>query len=641
MASQAAVYVCSVLAIGLVFAAFDRPEYSVLCAGALAVGILIGLGTAAGAFVERASGAALAVATGVLMLTGVGLLSSQGATVPPITVVLGALAVLGMDWRLVARLRILPFGSGLMVVATVGLERGWAYPAAILWFVVAIGALWLLENDRRTALDRPDLAPSDPALPRTLDVVRTIGVGLFVGVIAALVLGNPSCSPWSPDATPKPPDIGNPGLSDPGLSDPGSGDPTDGGRFQPTDRVPKERRLEGDGQERTYDIDEYGNRTFTDPETGEKYTVSEEGGRTVVRDSRNRKVAELDDEGVVAGDGTGDAPRYQQDGQGRVYTETPDGDRLYLDRSGDRTVLRDEDGNIVAEGDPSGDHLVIRDPEGTVLVPDPDGDGEIPAPPGGVADGAFSSDEGRSVTYDGDRTIVTDADGERRTYDTDAQGRERVKIERPGEADRTFAYEDRGSQTDVYEYDEDGKLVRRYRYDPNGRLVDPSGEVGGNAPSTDGGDQSQPADQPDDEKAEDDGGSDIPWALIGGGILVIAALVALGVWLSRRPKPEGERPWAEEQVRAIDAFGAGHGRPRRPSESNLEHTRRLAGSVAPDDRFAEVGRALSDALFGRTDIGPERRAWVEATLAEITEAHPPPGWNERRKNKKADPVPTP
>ncbi|QXC59215.1 hypothetical protein KSP35_12425 [Aquihabitans sp. G128] len=631
-----AVFAAAVLAMALVCTSAGQAPYAVLGAAALAVGILVGLSTRLGALAERVPGLLLALMAVVLVTVLLGVAASSGIVVPPAAVPLAGLAVLGLDWRLVARLRLVPFLSGLVVVVVVGTrtDETWAYPAAVVWFALAIGALWLLENDRRRSLDRPEPlahAVGPPEEPHTGDVLRTIGVGLVIGLAAAFLLGNPSCSPHPKTPNPpvdKLPDLGN-------L-------PSGGERAQPGE-VPPDRRLDGDAQERTFDIDEAGNRSFTDPATGERFTVTDEGGRDVVRGEDGREVAQIDPDGVVAGSGGAGSARYRVDGQGRTYTEDASGNRYYLERSGGRTVLRDRDGKVVAEGRAGDDHLVIRDPDGSTLVPDPDGDGRIPVPGAGLSERTLGDGAGRTVTHEDGKTVITDADGDRRTYDTDAQGHPRVKVEENGRPTRSYSYDDSGPYTVVSEFDEDGKLLRRYRYDPNGVIVEPGGAVGsssdpgassGSGSSGSGSSDPGSADPPD-QKAE----HDVPWGPIGLGVLALAAVAALVWWLSRRPGPEGERPWAEAQVRRIDDFGTAHGRPRARATTVVEHTRDLASSVAPDERLVEVGRELSVALFGRGGLGPDRQAEVEAMLDAVIEAHPPPSWTDRFHRKKDDAAP--
>ena len=49
--------------------------------------------------------------------------------------------VLGLDWKLVRRLRPLPFASGLLVVAAVPGAGSAGVAAAVAWLVLALGAL--------------------------------------------------------------------------------------------------------------------------------------------------------------------------------------------------------------------------------------------------------------------------------------------------------------------------------------------------------------------------------------------------------------------------------------------------------------------------------------------------------------------
>lgn len=560
--AQAAVFGVCVLTMAMVASAAGHPVMAIPAAMALAAGIALGLATSAHRIVAHFAGAAMAliamVATGGLI--GV-LAATTGMLIPPISVVLVGCFVLGLDWRNAARLRVLPFLTGFFVVPVVGLERGWAYPAALLWLAVSVAALWLLQDDEQADLPRPTplapVAPERPSGVRSLDVVGTLGIALLLGVTAAFLLGRPSCSlsgkPDPPNQLPSEPF--DPPSGDPFSGD-GSGRPAQPGEVPPDYRSgseagPGDRPEVGSaGGERQVQVDESGNRYVEDPATGERYEVVERDGNDVVVDGDGNVVAELDDRGVVAS-GEGDAQRYQVDEDGRYFVEGDDGERYHLGTDGDgNPVLRDGQGTVVARGGPSDDHLVIRDPDGRVLVPDSDGDGEIPVPNGGVRSALPGSDDATYRVED-DRLIATDDDGTTRTYDRAPGGERRVRVDKPGEAPRVFVYEEgSGRDLTVLEYDGDGNFVARYRYDPDGVIVDgspgPGGQgsggrvgtgdgsasgSGGQAVGGEGGDQPTSADQSDGAG----GGSVLPWVL---GALVVAAAIGFGAWWwRRRPDP--------------------------------------------------------------------------------------------------------
>lgn len=123
-----------------------------------------------------------------------------------------------------------------------------------------------------------------------------------------------------------------------------------------------------------------------------------------------------------------------------------------------------------------------------------------------------------------------------------------------------------------------------------------------------------------------------------GVLLAVGALTALAWWWWRRRRPPtapGSRAWAEQQVRRLDRLGQRHGADRRAAETVACHTRRLAGGPLPDDRLPEVGRLLSDALFGQAPPTMATRLWVEQVIDQVTEAHPAPGRRERRRRAAA------
>lgn len=659
--AQVAVFLAMSLAIALVCAAVDQPQYTVLGLGALATGVVLGLGTPASRLVRSLPGVLAALTAMVVTVVLLALTAGTGldGIVPPVIIPLVGLAVLGLDWQQVGRLRATTFASGPFVVAAVSVEQGWALPAAVAWLVVAIVALWLLQNDERRGTVRP--APlhrgapgADEEPPASLDLLRTLGLALLIGLAGAFLLGRPSCS--APDETPTPSQL--PDLPYDRLP---NGDPSAGGQrpAQPGE-VPPEYRGDADGPtpdggqgptgagESEIQVDEDGNRYLENPDTGARYSVNEEDGRSVIRDEDGRVVGEIDDDGVVARDGAGTEQRYRTDGDGRLFLEGADGERYYLEDGGDGTVvLRDEDGDVVASQDPGDpdDHLVIRDPDGDVVVPDPNGDGEIPIPNGGVREGlpGWGGDTGYTTDRDGS-VVATDRDGEVRTYDRDWVGRERVRVERPGEPARVFVYDETGPYLTVIEYDEDGRFVKRYRYDPAGVIVDtePRGEDRTYAEGEGPTDRSEQSEDPDgstgsssgsgesEAPAADDDRSATPW-LVGG--LAVVLLGGLAAWLLSRRRSEAsptERSLAEALVIRIEEHGAAHGRPRRRAETIVAYTRSLAAGPIPDPRLEAIGSLLSQALFGGAPPPIDDLARADSVVSEIVEAHPPPTRADRR-----------
>lgn len=362
-------------------------------------------------------------------------------------------------------------------------------------------------------------------------------------------------------------------------------------------------------------------------------------------------MGEIDENGVVARDNGGGEQRYRTDADGRLYVESPTGARYYLDEAGDGTpVLRDSDGKVVAEPGPGGadDHLVIRDPDGGVLVPDPDGDGQIPVPNGGVRDGLPGSGGDTTYRRDGDNLVATDPDGSTRTYDTDWVGRERVRIERPGTPARVFVYDDTGPYRTVIEYDADGRFVRRYRYDPEGVILDgnPSGEGypsgSGQDPAaippgqqTDGTSPGQTTTTTQPEATAKDAGKDRSYTgwIIGAAALLVAGVAAIVVVRRRRAPGLVERSLAEALVVRIEDHGTAHGRPRRPAETIVAYTRALSETALPDPRLVDIGRLVSQALFGSTPPSADRLAQADVVVTEIIETFPEPSRTDRRRNR--------
>lgn len=129
--------------------------------------------------------------------------------------------------------------------------------------------------------------------------------------------------------------------------------------------------------------------------------------------------------------------------------------------------------------------------------------------------------------------------------------------------------------------------------------------------------------------ATDDGGRTPPrpprlsawWLLVP---VALAAALAARWWHRSRtpPPPPTDRAWALALVEQIDRAGRARGRPRGESATVLQHTDDLARTVLPDHRLREVGRLLSDALFGRSAPSTLHRLWAQAVVDEILETHP-------------------
>jgi hypothetical protein len=103
------------------------------------------------------------------------------------------------------------------------------------------------------------------------------------------------------------------------------------------------------------------------------------------------------------------------------------------------------------------------------------------------------------------------------------------------------------------------------------------------------------------------------------------------VILRRRRSPAlVERSLAEALVVRIEDHGTAHGRPRRPAETIVAYTRSLSESALPDPRLVNIGRLLSQALFGSRPPSSEHLAQADAVVTEIIEAYPEPSRAGRR-----------
>jgi hypothetical protein len=190
--SQLVVYVACVVAVGIAADASSARGLGVAIVGALAAGVgtclALGerrpLGSMPGAV---AAAIAMMVLTVVLLFVG----ALDGFVLVP---VVGAF-VLGLDWKLVRRLRPLPFASGLLVVAAVPGAGSAGVAAAVAWLVLALGALASLESDRRAAQPKVEALSAGPVAPDVpaFDAATTVLVALALALVAALVLSTPSC----------------------------------------------------------------------------------------------------------------------------------------------------------------------------------------------------------------------------------------------------------------------------------------------------------------------------------------------------------------------------------------------------------------------------------------------------------------
>ena len=318
-AGQAATFLQILLAAGLASAWLDNWMVLIVTAVALGVGIAVGLATPIGKYFLNLSG--VIVAFCVLFVVFILNAYSDARFVGDQAglVFLGvALVPIGLDWRWVPRLRARTVCSGLVVVALIGAHEPWAAAGAVIWFVGALATLWVLERDVERAALRPvPLTPTEaqPRL-RSADILRTVGAGLALGLVVALLLGDLSCSSPHNRATTlsggqgggsgqssqlgrvplPPPSAGGPVIPNP----PGRTYEADGDRVIAHDP---------DGSTTTYDRDEQGRqRARVDDSSGTRTYVYEQK-------SDGTHITEYDENGDVVG-------RYLYDSQGQTSSQS-------------------------------------------------------------------------------------------------------------------------------------------------------------------------------------------------------------------------------------------------------------------------------------------------------------------------------
>ena len=647
LAGQVVAFAVCVLAVGLLCAWLDQPVAFVVAVAALGGGVAVGLTTGLGLRFTNIAGWVLALAATVATMVVIAILDrSAHIGLPAAVSALVGLFVVGLDWCFVQRLRGAVVLSGLFVVPLLAAGKGWETAAALVWFGGALVAFWFLERDGRAVVPTPEPVIGEGGRPGTrswTDLVGIIGPALLIGFVAAMLIGNPSCSNrQTGKASARSP--GNQGQA--GHQGQFGSQGQFGNQGQASSSVPSGRssgqggaagdgaaplfRLDRNGYEQTVDGNSSGGGSITAP-SGETYSVSSEGGQTVVRDAGGNVVARLDGDEVVAGTAEGDTQHYQIDEKGRVFVRGTDGTRYDLEERDGQVVLVDPNGHVVASAALGADHLYVHDPDGGVLVPGSSADGGIPLPNQAVREGLLG--QGKTYARDGSgNPVVGSPDGSTRTYSTDAQGLPQVRVDDGAGTVRTYVYDATGGgHIVVRELDGNGNELRRYTVDPDGTFIE--GRTASGSGSVDGAAGSPPT----PEAASGRAGAPTEaalhrgtnWLLIAGLALGVALFVGLVIWWLRRSRPVSDRTWAEGLVRRIDREGAVRGRPRRAGETIVAYTSELSAGSLPDPRLTSVGRVVSDALFGRHEPTAELRDWAEATLAEIVELHPLPKWTDR------------
>jgi hypothetical protein len=302
MASQLATYAQIVLAMSLTTVVTQDVSAVVIASLTLAVGLVIGLATPVGGWFTNLSGFVAAIVAMfvafIVLAFGDGRVFGDEPWLAPLLVFLG---VLGLDWRFAPRLRARAIGSGLVVIPILGAEGEWIFAAAIAWFLGVLVTLWLIERDVRRAAMRPTpLIPQpSPARNNTIDLLRSATLGLGVGLFAAVLLTDASCSAPSPtvDVLPRPdtppfePGSGGSFTSPLVRPIPGVGDPLDGATDHEIDERGRIVITGRDGSTFTFDQDGQGR---------DRVTVEDSGGtRTFIYDERGSetRITEYDERG--------------------------------------------------------------------------------------------------------------------------------------------------------------------------------------------------------------------------------------------------------------------------------------------------------------------------------------------------------
>lgn len=193
--SQVAVAALVCFALLLVSGLAEAIGWGIAYSLALVAAIAIGLAAPPIPLLRRFSGLVLAILVGGLALVGIMLLWSVGGVLVPPGVAPGlALAALGLDWRRADRLRPVVTLTGAPVLLVALSEEPWAIAAAVVWLAAAFATYTLLEGDRRASLPRvqPDARTAAQA-SRPDDLLTTLLIAAAVAMLAALVLGVPSC----------------------------------------------------------------------------------------------------------------------------------------------------------------------------------------------------------------------------------------------------------------------------------------------------------------------------------------------------------------------------------------------------------------------------------------------------------------
>ncbi len=159
----------------------------------------------------------------------------------------------------------------------------------------------------------------------------------------------------------------------------------------------------------------------------------------------------------------------------------------------------------------------------------------------------------------------------------------------------------------------------------------------------DGTDPTTPGTVPDAGGGDGGSTSDVADGVLRilGVVVVVLLAVVIVVLIARsiaqalaRRRALAARPWAVRLAERIEAEGARRGRGRRRDEPVTGYVAALAGGPLAHDRMAEVGVALSAALFGPRPADGDTEAWAVGVVDEAVAANPPPSWRDRFRAKR-------
>ena len=198
-AAQLCTFLTCATAIVIATSTLHQVGWGIATSFALGLGAIVSTTTPMGERFRSLPGAGAAILVGAAWFVLVGLLLSTGGIGGEVSLFafafLAAAFTLGLDWRRVDRLRMLPFASGFLVLIGIADGQVGSYVAGAAWLLLSFGTWALLEADRRGAV--APVAPLAPGPPgpavAATDLATTVVVALAIAAIAALVLSVPSC----------------------------------------------------------------------------------------------------------------------------------------------------------------------------------------------------------------------------------------------------------------------------------------------------------------------------------------------------------------------------------------------------------------------------------------------------------------